>query len=154
MSTTDIGIIVAVVVVALIGLRILRRSYRRSVATSIPHVTYVDETLLDLVRTRQIRAAVDYYQKHAEAGPDDAEKVVEYLVGQPSSLMLLVRLRDGDVAPLYMDETLRKHLEKGRIWKAYLYYADKTGTDVQEAQIAVNALAVNPDMKFKPSQAD
>jgi hypothetical protein len=149
MSPDNIVIILVVVVVVFIALRLLRSSFRRSVADFTPHVTYVDETLLDLVRTRQMSAAATYYQKHAGSTPEEAEKTIEYLVRHPESLMLLVRLRDGALAPLYMDETLRGHLSGGRHMKAIAYYSDQTGADMREAQIAVYALAVNPDMTFK-----
>lgn len=147
MSTSII--MIAIIVVAIIGILILRRSLRRSVADFIPHVTYVDETLLDLVRTRQMRAATDYYQQHAGATPEDAQKAIEYLVRNPDSLMLMVRLQDGNQAPLFMDDTLLGYLEQGRIPKATLYYNQQTGADMRETQIAIFALAANPQMKFK-----
>jgi hypothetical protein len=145
--------VVAIIVLAIVAYFILRlrQSFRRSVAAFIPRVTYVDETLLDLVRTRQKRAAADYYQKHAFVSAEEAQKTVEYLVRQPEALMLLVRLQEGDHAPLYVDDELIRLLEQGRLNSALLHYIMKTGVDPAEAQIAVHAIAVNPQMQFKRS---
>jgi hypothetical protein len=140
---------IAIVVVAVIGIIILRSARRRKMATYFPSVTYVDETLLDLVRTRQIGPATKYYQKHASTSAEEAEQVIEYLVRHPESLMLMVRLQGKDQTPLYMDDTLLELLKAGRDLKATTYYADKTSGDIREAQIAVGALITNPEMKFK-----
>jgi len=140
---------VAILVVAIIGIFILRSMRRRKGAENIPSVTYVDETLLDLVRTRQVGPATDYYQKHSGALKEDAEQAIEYLIRLPEALMLMVRLQGDDQPPLYMDDTLMELLKAGRDFKAINYYADKTSGDIREAQIAVGALLVNPEMKFK-----
>lgn len=141
---------IGIIVVAIIGILILRRSFRSSVAGSIPHVTYVDETLLDLIRTQQFSTATRYYQDHARVTPQEAEKVITYLKGRSESLMLMVRLQGEDQPPLFTDDTLLDYVKQGRLNKAALYYADNTGADPREAQIAVNAIAVNPKMKFLP----
>lgn len=141
---------IGIVVVAIIGILILRSRFRSKVAENIPHVTYVDETLLDLVRTRQIGAATKYYQQHTGVTAEEAEKIVYYLIQRPESLMLMVRLQNHDHAPLYTDDTLLAYLKQGRVNKATLHYIEKTGADAVEAQIALNAIAVNPEMKFMP----
>jgi hypothetical protein len=141
-----------IVVVVMIMILILKRSFRSKVAESIPYVNYVDETLLDLVRTRQTSTATQYYQEHTGATSEEAEKIIYYLIQHPESLMLMVRLQGEGQEPLYSDATLLDYLEQGRVSKAVLYYADKTGAEPVEAQIAVGAIAINPEMKFLPRQ--
>jgi|GEM_PF-5801347 len=138
-----------IVVLAIVGLFIVRTVSRSNSKKNIPSVTYVDETLLDLVRTKQISAATDYYQKQSGELREDAQRAIEYLVRQPDSLLLMVRLRDNEQAPLYMDDTLMGYLKEGRALKATSYYAKMTNGDVREAQIAVGALYANPEMIFK-----
>lgn len=141
-------IVVVLVVVVLAVYFMLRKARRKSVADSIPQVHYVDETLLDLVRTRQIRAATEYYQSHTGIGAEESEKAIRYLVMRPESLMLMVRLQDGSHAPLHMDDTMQNYLDTGRLQKAILHYMNATGADPREAQVAVYALATNPQMTF------
>lgn len=141
--------ITVIVIIAIIGIFILRIMRRRSLKNNIPAVSYVDETLLDLVRTKQLSAATEYYQQQSGASQDDAERAMRYLINRPESLMLMVRLRDGDHAPLYMDDTLMDYLKDGREMKAISYYAKMTNGDVREAQVAVGALYTNPNMTFK-----
>ncbi len=148
MEPTTLAIIV---IVAIVGIVILRSSFRRKRAESVPNIKYVDETMLDLVRTKQITAATDYYQKHSGVTTEDAERAIEYLIRRPESLMLLVRLRNSDHAPLYMDDKLMELLKARNELKAIAYYADKSNGDMREAQVAVGALIVNPEMKFKNS---
>jgi hypothetical protein len=142
-------IIAIVLVLAVVGFFILRTSMRRSQAENVPSLTYVDETLLDLVRTKQIAAAIDYYQKHSGASAEDADRAIQHFVPRPESLMLLVRLRNSEQAPLYMDNKLMELLQAGRQLKAVNYYLKATNCDIREAQIAVGALVANPEMKFK-----
>lgn len=147
MSSTTILIIV--LVGGFIAYLILRGSARRSRANYKPTLTYVDETLLDLVRTQQIRAATEYYQQHSGVSDKDAELIILYLVRRPEALLLLVRVLDGDHQPLYMDETLGGYLDQGRTLKAINYYCKQTGADIREAQTAVEALFVSPDLRAK-----
>lgn len=149
MEPTTLAVIV--IGLAIVGIVILRSSFRRKRAESVPNIRYVDETLLDLVRTKQITGARDYYQKHSGVTTEDAERAIEYLIRRPESLMLLVRLHNNDHAPLYMDDKLMEILKTRNELKAIAYYADKTNGDMREAQVAVGALIVNPEMKFKNS---
>ena len=142
-------IVAGIVIAAIVAIFILRTIRRSNLKNNIPSVTYVDETLLDLVRTKQISAATAYYQEKSGALQEDAERAIEYLVRRPESLMLMVRLRDNDHAPLFMDDTLMGYLKQGREMKAISYYAGKTNGDVREAQTAVGALYANPEMNFK-----
>lgn len=142
--------VIGIVVVALIAILILRSRFRKQVAAHIPHVTYVDETLLDLIRTNQTSAAIRYYEENAAVTAGEAEKVVRYFLGRAESLMLLVRLQGQNQAPLFTDDTLLDFINQGRLNKAALYYVQQTGADPREAQVAINALAVNPDMAFLP----
>lgn len=141
-------IIVAIITVCIVAIIVLRSQRRKSLAASVPRVTYVDETLLDLVRTRQISAATAHYQQHSGASARDAARAIEYLVRRPEALLLIVRVLDGETPSLYMDDTLKTILKQGRIMKAINYYSKQTGADLREAQIAVEALYVNPEMRF------
>ncbi len=149
MEPTTLAVIV--IGLAIVGIVILRSSSRRKRAENIPSLTYVDETLLDLVRTKQIAAATDYYQKHSSASTEEADRVIRHLVVRPESLMLLVRLRNNEQAPLYMDDKLMELLKAGRELKAISYYSKQTDCDMREAQVAISALILNPEMKFKNS---
>jgi hypothetical protein len=101
-----------------------------------------------------MRAAAEYYQQHSGASAEDAERAIEYLTLRPDALLLLVRLRDGDRAPLYMDDTLLGYLTAGRFLRAVNYYVKQTGAHLREAQTAVEALFVNPHMQFKNSKGN
>ncbi|MEL7432899.1 MAG: hypothetical protein AAFN11_03030 [Chloroflexota bacterium] len=149
---TNVLIIVGIIAVAIPLWLILRSRFRKSMAESFPNVTYVDETFHDLIRTRQIRAARDYYQEHTRVSDEEADKVVEYLVVRPESLMLMVRLQDETIAPLFTDATLLQHIESGKIFKAIQYYSNQTGADLRETEVAVYAIAANPTMTFKRSK--